>query len=185
MQPYSFIPFPELSTARLLLRRIRDADTPALFFLRSDPAVLKYIGKEPAESLAEVSAFFERINGDIDSGNSILWGIALREDPGTVIGTICFWNLQPAHYQGEIGFVLHPDHWRKGIMKEAIHAVLDFGFGPMHLHRVEARLHPDNSASAAVLEATGFLKEGHLREDFFFRDRFHDTLVYAQLNNET
>jgi ribosomal-protein-alanine N-acetyltransferase len=55
-------------------------------------------------------------------------GIAFLNEPSTVIGTICFWNLKPEHYRGEIGYMLHPDHWRKGIMKEAINAVVNYGF---------------------------------------------------------
>jgi ribosomal-protein-alanine N-acetyltransferase len=40
------------------------------------------------------------------------------------------------NYRGEIGFILHPDHWRKGIMKEAINAVVDYGFTVLGLHSI-------------------------------------------------
>ncbi len=180
LQP-NFTPFPELTTDRLLLRRLTMDDAPAIFFLRSNETVLKYIGREPAASIEEAIAFIQRIDNAIDSNESILWGITLRDNPTEVIGTICYWRLQPENYRTEIGYALHPGHWRKGIMKEAIQKVLEYGFETMKLHSVEARTSGDNIASGAILEATGFVKEGHLKEEFFFRGEFSDSIIYSRL----
>jgi [ribosomal protein S5]-alanine N-acetyltransferase len=180
LQP-NFTPFPELTTDRLLLRRLTMDDAPAIFFLRSNETVLKFIGREPAASIEEAIAFIQRINTAIDTNESILWGITLRDNPTEVIGTICYWRLQPENYRTEIGYALHPGHWRKGIMKEAIQKVLEYGFETMKLHSVEARTSGDNIASGAILEATGFIKEGHLKEEFFFRGEFSDSIIYSRL----
>jgi RimJ/RimL family protein N-acetyltransferase len=51
----------------------------------------------------------------------------------------------------------------------------------MQLHSVEARIHATNIASAAILEATGFVKEGHLKEESHFRGHFFDTIIYSRL----
>jgi [ribosomal protein S5]-alanine N-acetyltransferase len=180
LQPI-FTPFPELRTERLLLRRLTKDDVPEIFFLRSDEEVLKFLGKEPAKTFEEAETFIDRIDNTINTNEGILWGIALKDDPGKIIGTICYWQLQPEHYRTEIGYALHPGHWRKGIMKEAILKVLEYGFKTMQLNSVEARLSDDNIASAAVLEKTGFIKEGHFKEDFFFRGKFSNTIVYSRL----
>jgi ribosomal-protein-alanine N-acetyltransferase len=156
-------------------------DAPAIFFLRSNETVLKFIGREPAASIEEAIAFIQRINTAIDTNESILWGITLQDNPTEVIGTICYWRLQPENYRTEIGYALHPGHWRKGIMKEAIQKVLEYGFETMKLHSVEARTSGDNIASGAILEATGFIKEGHLKEEFFFRGEFSDSIIYSRL----
>jgi [ribosomal protein S5]-alanine N-acetyltransferase len=66
-------------------------------------------------------------------------------------------------------------------MKEAILAVLDFGFDTMFLHSIEAHINVDNAASAGVLAATGFIKEAHFKEDFFFDGTFRDTIIYSRL----
>ncbi|HLF47240.1 MAG TPA: GNAT family protein [Chitinophagaceae bacterium] len=178
---FNFIPFPELETDRLLLRRMNMADAPEMFFLRSDESVLKYIGKEPAKTIHEAEAFIEKIDAGIVSGISIMWAITLKENPEKMIGTICYWNMQPEHFRSEIGFLLHPDHWRKGIMKEAISKILDYGFSTIKLHSIEARVHVDNKASASVLEFCGFKKEGLLKEDFYFNGEFLDTLIFSRL----
>lgn len=180
LQP-KFLPFPELTTERLLLRQLRSGDAPELFFLRSDERVLRYLGKEPASTIEEVEAFMKAIENNLASGDGILWGIEMLDNPGKLIGTICFWNLQKENDRAEIGFVLHPDLWRKGIMKEAIFSVIDYGFGPLCLHSIEARLSADNKGSAAVLESTGFVRKGYFKEDFFFGGKYSDTLVYSRL----
>lgn len=156
-------------------------DSPEIFFLRSDETVLKFIGREPAASIDEASAFIQRINDSVDANESIMWAIALKDYPGKIIGNICYWRLQPENYRAEIGYALHPEYWRKGIMKEAIIKVLDYGFQEMKLHSIEARTSPDNIRSVSVLEATGFIKEAYHKEDFFFRGKFVDTIIYSRL----
>lgn len=159
MVELNFTPFPELKTKRLLLRRLEKTDANEMFFLRSNDDVLRYLGKEPASSVKEVEEFIVKINKAVDDNESILWGIALISDPSVIIGTICLWNFKKEDYRGEIGFLLHPAHWRKGIMKEAIICVIDYGFNVLKLHRIEALLSPENIASSAVLESTGFIKK--------------------------
>lgn len=176
-----FNPFPELKTDRLLLRKMNMSDAPEMFFLRSNKSVLKYIGKEPAKTVQEAEALIEKINSGIASAQSIMWAITLKENPGKMIGTICYWNMQPEHFRSEIGFLLHPDHWRKGIMKEAIKEVLVYGFDHIKLHSVEGRIHPDNIASASAMQSNGFVKEGYLKEDFYFNGEFLDTVIYSRL----
>jgi ribosomal-protein-alanine N-acetyltransferase len=180
LQP-NFNPFPELSTERLLLRRITMEDAPEIFFLRSDQAILQFLSKEPATNIKEAEDFITSINNNIDNNEGIMWAITLEENTAKVIGSICFWRILKEHYRAEIGYVLDPAYWKKGIMKETIIKTLDYGFSTMGLHSVEARIHPDNIASAAVLESTGFVREAYFKEDFFHRGKFGNTAVYSRL----
>ncbi len=176
-----FQPFPELITERLLLRQVNVSDAPEVFFLRSDKNVLEFIAKEPAKSVEEVKTFIKTINQSIKEGESVLWGIALRINPAVLIGSIGFWRMQKENFRSEIGYVLHPQQWRKGIMKEAMAKVLEYGFNKMKLHSVEARIDPENQASEAILKSAGFIKEGHFRHDYFFNGKFLDTSVYSKI----
>ncbi|MEO6611354.1 MAG: GNAT family N-acetyltransferase [Chitinophagaceae bacterium] len=180
LQP-DFSPFPELSTERLLLRKLTVEDTPEIFFLRSDPAILQHLGKKPAATIKEAEEFIERITSNIVNNEGIMWAIVLKENPAKTIGTICFWRLEKEHYRAEIGYALSPAWWKKGIMKEAITKTLEYGFSKMGLHSVEARISSGNIPSAAILESTGFIKEAHFKEDFFFDGKFEDTIVYSRL----
>ena len=181
MLSLNFTPFPELKTERLLLRRLERTDANKMFFLRSSENVLRYIGREPTKTIAEAEEFINKINKVVDENESILWGIVFLSEPSTIIGTICLWNFKKDDYRGEIGYILHPDHWRKGIMKEAINAVVDYGFTVLALHSIEALLNPENIASSSVLETTGFIKEGHLKESICFNGKFKDEAIYSRL----
>lgn len=179
-----FNPFPEFKTKRLLLRKITMEDAEDILFLRSDERVLQYIGREPDTTVEQAQNFIRVINANAGSGDGILWGIALLDDPSRIIGTICYWNMRKEHDRAEIGFVLHPQYWRQGIMKEALLRVIDYGFTELRLHSIEGQLDANNKSSAGILEATGFVREGYFREDFFFRGHYIDTAVYSLLKKE-
>lgn len=181
MLELNFSPFPEIKTNRLLLRRMTDADAPALLFMRSDERVMKYIGRERMKTLEEATGFIQKINASVQVNESIMWAITLAEHPGSMIGTICFWNILKDHYRAEVGYMLHPDFWGKGIMKEAVLATIEFGFNAVKLHSIEGHINPENTVSGIVLEKCGFIKEAYFKENFYFKGKFSDSAVYSLL----
>jgi RimJ/RimL family protein N-acetyltransferase len=178
----NFSPFPEIQTKRLLLRRMRPDDAKEILYLRSNDDVMKYIDRERTKTIRDAKLLVEKINHSIESNNGIMWGIALKNTPARLIGNIGYWRLIKEHYRAEIGYMLHPSFWKKGIMKEALLRVTDFGFNEMNLHSIEANINPGNQASAMLLESAGFVKEAYFKEDFFFDGEFRDTIIYSRLN---
>lgn len=69
-------------------------------------------------------------------------------------------------------------------MSEALQAMLDWGFEHMQLHRVEALVHPQNTASLALLKRLGFKTEGTLRDAGFWNGQRHDLRVLGLLAQE-
>lgn len=67
-------------------------------------------------------------------------------------------------------------------MKEALKTIITWGLRDVPLNRIEAQVHPDNTASLALLEALGFRQEGRQREAGYWAGRHHDLLQYALLN---
>ncbi|MDQ6787925.1 MAG: GNAT family N-acetyltransferase, partial [Acidobacteriota bacterium] len=98
-----------------------------------------------------------------------------------MIGTINFWKIKKENYRAEIGYMLDADYHGRGIMNEAIRAVLRFGFGEMNLHSVEANVNPDNAASIRLLEKNGFVREAYFKENYFFGGKFLDSAIYSLL----
>ncbi len=182
MLELNFSPFPEIMTSRLLLRRMVLKDAPEILLLRSDETVMRYIDRERAKTTEDAEAFVQLINESLETGNGITWAMALCDQPQTLIGTIGFWRIIKQHYRAEVGYMLNPVYWNKGIMKEALQTVIDYGFGPMRLHSIEAHINPGNIASAILLERTGFTREAYFKEDYFFRGEFIDTAIYSMLS---
>lgn len=182
MLEVNFDPFPELTTERLVLRKMKDADTSQFFKLRSNSEVMKHIGKNPMTSMNEAMDFINMINDLLENNSGITWAMALKEQPEKLIGTIGLWRLIKEHFRTEIGYMLIPEYWRKGFTKEAILKVLDYGFNELKLHSVEGHITPLNLASAKILESTGFVREAYFKEDFFFNGKFEDTAIYSLLS---
>lgn len=182
MLSLNFDPYPLLVTERLSLRMITPDDAPEIFTLRTDDRVLQFIGKPKLKNLGEARELIESRNSGIGKNESILWGITLKNE-NKIVGTICLWNIAKEHSRAEIGYELHPDLHGKGLMQEAITAVLDYGFNTMQLHTVAGNVAPENAASIKILERNGFLKEAHFRENFRYPGgRFGDTAVYSLIN---
>jgi ribosomal-protein-alanine N-acetyltransferase len=177
----NFSPFPELKTERLILRQIVKSDAPEVLSMRSNDEAMLYIGKEKTKTIEEAESWINVVQDSLDKNDGITWAIAFKDEPGKLIGTMGLWRLMKEHYRAEVGYMLHPDHWGKGITKEAIHAVIRYGFEVMKLHSIEACIHAENTASAKVLEKTGFTREGYFKEDFCFQGKFTDSIVYSLL----
>jgi ribosomal-protein-alanine N-acetyltransferase len=183
MLDISFTPFPTLSTERLLLRKIDDADIDQVFRLRSDKTSLEFLDKPVMQNKSEASLLINKITNDAATNQGITWGIALKENPGLLIGTIGLWRIIKEHYRAEIGYMLLPEYFRKGYMKEAIISVNTFGFEEMKLHSIEANINPANAGSAAVLRSTGYTREAYFRENFYFNGMFKDSEIYSLINS--
>ena len=183
MLAINFSPFPELSTKRLLLRRITKYDAPCILKLRSDETVMRFIDRERAKTLADAESFIRRIDDSLQANEGLTWGMALKEEPDLLIGTIGYWRIIKEHYRAEIGYMLRPDLWGKGIMKEALLEVINTGFNSLKLHSIEAHINPENTASGNILQSTGFVKEAHFKEDFYYEGTFRDTIIYSRLQD--
>jgi len=178
MLKIDFNPFPKLETERLTLREFKPEDAKDLFRLRTDERVLKHLGFLRMKDIETASAFIERMYKSREKNQSITWVIR-HKDKDELIGTIVYWNIQPENYRAEIGYVLHPDHWGKGYMTEAMLKVLNHGFSTMKLHSIEALVSPENQASVQLLIRLGFTKEGLLREAVQWEGKFSDQAIYS------
>ncbi len=180
LQP-KFYPFPELRTERLILRKITKLDAGNIFELRSSEQVMKYIDKPRATSIDDAHYFIQIVLENLAKNDGITWAIGFREMPQHLIGTIGLWRLIKENYRAEIGYMLHPQHWRKGLMKEAIDAVIKYGFNQLKLHSIEAHINPANAASDGILVASGFVREAYFKEDYYYNGAFLDSAIYSRL----
>lgn len=151
----NFTPFPTLTTSRVVLRQISLEDDEEIFFQRSDKLMNEYIDRPPAASVEDARNWINMISNSVANNEAIAWGVALK-DERPLIGGFCLWNLAHETNTAEIGFSLHPEHWGKGLMQEALEAGIRYGFDIMQLQTLEAQTHEQNKRSRALLERNGF-----------------------------
>lgn len=128
MLELNFTPFPVLKTDRLLLRKLTVEDTEEIFIQRSHPTINKFIKREPPKRIEDAEAWLAMVLKHEENNESITWGIVLKGST-KLIGSICLWNIQKELDLAEVGYSLHPDHFGKGIMHEAMYTIVAYGFG--------------------------------------------------------
>jgi [ribosomal protein S5]-alanine N-acetyltransferase len=179
----TFPDFPRLETKRLVLRRIVPADAEDLYRIFADEETMRYWSCRPFTSLGQADALIEAMAQSWLGGTGIHWAIALRGEE-RLIGKCGFNEWRKAHRRGDISYLIDREHWGKGLVSEALGAVLNYGFNQMNLHSIEAGVTPGNVGSTRMLQKLGFNLEGHLRESFLVEDVFVDSLIYSLLRKE-
>lgn len=174
---------PNIETSRLLLREQIISDAQDLFKLRTNTEVMRYIDRPLPKDIKESEEAIQTTSEQFDKGTSLVWAIAFKDAPDQMIGNIGYWRIDLANHRAEIGYMLHPDYWRKGIISEGLAAVIDFGFKTIGFHSIFANINPGNDASRQILIKHGFMKEAYFREDYYFEGKFLDSEIYGLLGS--
>ncbi|WP_064965388.1 GNAT family N-acetyltransferase [Ornithinibacillus contaminans] len=170
--------FPVLYTKRLQLVEIDHRFTDAFYRILSRDEVTKYYGRDSLKSVDEAADLIDSFQVLFKEGRGFRWGIIVRESD-EFIGTIGIHHYNSEQKRAEIGFELHPNHWRKGIITEAIEKVLDYCFQELSIYRIGAITFPANTASNRLLEKVGFTREGSLRGYIYQHNQSHDAHVLS------
>ena len=173
--------FPVINTQRLLLKEITLQDAADLLAIRGNIDAMRYIDRPLARTIEDAETLIHSMDGFLKNNVGISWGICLKED-ARLIGTIGFWNIDTTNHRAEFGYMLEPAHHRKGIMTEAFAPVINYAFSEVKLHSLEAHVNPENMASRILLEKNSFVQEAYFKENYFYNNKFSDTVVYSLLN---
>jgi ribosomal-protein-alanine N-acetyltransferase len=182
----AFSKFPEIRTKRLILRQptMRDAEWYLEYFSRPEnvwgggapgPRDMRAARKELRRYMVDL--YRKRLG--------FRWIITLKAD-GQPIGTLGFykWARERA-FQAEMGYDLAREYWGKGIMSEAMEAVIDFGFMKMGLNRIEVYIMPRNKRSIKMIKGLGFRREGVIRQRYFDElGNFTDDILFSMLRTD-
>lgn len=153
----NFDPFPDLLTDRLLLRSFQAVDQQAVFALRSDPTVAKYLDRPLMQQEAAALEYIKKMIKGVRDNQWIIWVISLKDGP--LIGSICLWNIHLEEAEAEVGYELLPSFQGHGFMQAALKVVLDYGFQQMHLQQICAISDARNRSSLQLLEKYGFVQD--------------------------
>jgi RimJ/RimL family protein N-acetyltransferase len=169
---------PNLETARLRLRPFRNSDADEVQRLAGDPAVADTTLKIPhpyEDGMAE--KWISNHRDWFERDEQAVFAIT-RKDDGRLLGAIGL-RIEREDQRAELGYWLGQPYWGRGFCTEAARAMVGFGFGPLGLRRIEARVLRRNVASGRVLHKIGMAREGRLRQHTRKGDVFEDLEVYG------
>jgi RimJ/RimL family protein N-acetyltransferase len=147
-------------TKRLALEPATRAEAAAAYeSYTANPTVSRYMTWRPHKSLAETEHFFSRCEGVWKDRTAFPWSLRLKSD-GSFAGML---EARVKGHSVDIGYVLAPRFWRRGLMSEAVAGLIDWAMASPEVFRVWAVCDVDNVASARLLESVGMQFEGMLR----------------------
>ncbi|MCF8471112.1 MAG: GNAT family N-acetyltransferase [Parvibaculum sp.] len=179
-----------IETPRLILRDFVSRDLEAVHAYSSLPDVSRYLVWGPntlLQSKDTIRGFLldqrrrPRINFDLAI---VRKGSTRRGDGPKLIGGVGLKLVDWENRTGDIGYVLHPDHWRQGYAQEAARGLMDAGFREIGLQRIFATCDQRNKASARVMEGLGLRRGGAFRLSKYIQGEWCDEFLYAILAEE-
>lgn len=171
--------FPIIRTERLLLRQFVNNDLKNVFKGLSHPDVIKYYGVsfQTLESTKEQMTFF----AELEKNETGIWWAICSLDNQAFYGAGGLNSLNKEHKKAEIGFWLIPDFWGKGIMKEAMPLICNYGFDNLELHRIEGFVESENKNCKNAMAKLDFQHEGPMKECEIKNGKFISLDIYAKV----
>lgn len=160
----------EIHTKRLVMRRARHADAPAMHQIMSDPVAMRYWSTPPHSNLAET----ERWIASMVESDPVTTDDFIVTFDGLQIGKLGAWRLP------EFGFLFRPDHWGWGLASEALMAFIDRRRA-LGSSEITADVDPRNTAALKLLDRAGFLETRRAKGTWRVGDELCDS-VYLRLN---
>ena len=174
----------QLTTDRLILREFVEEDWQAVLVYQQNPRYFRYYAQD-AQTEQGAREFIKMFLDQQAGKPRTKFQLAVtHKENGQLIGN-CGIRLKTLDaIEGDIGYELNPEYWGHGYASEAAKAIVHYGFTELHLHRIWSWCIADNVGSYRVMEKVGMRREGHLRQNEFYKGRYWDTLIYAILENE-
>jgi RimJ/RimL family protein N-acetyltransferase len=170
-----------IETDKLYLRRFIHDDWKDLYEYLSDEAVVRY---EPYEVFTPEECKYEAASR---SKKDAFRAVCLK-DNDKLIGNIYFEKQEFDTW--ELGYVFNKSYQKKGYAAESAKAVMDYAFRNLNARRIIAKCNPENTASWKLLERLNMRREGHLKQNIYFKTDENgnpiwvDTYEYAILFQE-
>ncbi|MEG2869805.1 MAG: GNAT family N-acetyltransferase [Terrisporobacter sp.] len=173
-----------INTDRLILRRFETGDANDVFKnWTSDSEVSKFLTWETHSDVMFTRSLLDSWISEYSDENTYHWVIELKEIK-EAIGDIQVFHLKDKNYSCEVGYCLSREFWSKGIMSEALNAVIRYLFEEIGLNRIVAMHNTENIASGKVMIKNNMKYEGTLRQAGRLNESFYDLNVYSILKSE-
>ncbi len=175
--------FPVIELGKTILREQSDEDAADFLSYYSNPEVSKFILCDIPHDVESARTELAYWRGIFYRNDGIYFAIATKED-NKVIGTVGLSGYNSYNSRIEISYDLSQEYWRRGIMTEAITAVVNHGFATWNVNRIEAVVAVNNLPSKNLLLKCGFTLEGILRQHRYHLGNYVDVCSFSMLKND-
>lgn len=179
----TFSHLPELTTPRLTLRKMLVLDTEDMYAYACRADVTQYLTWYPHPDRDYTRQYLQYLGNRYAAGMFYDWAIVYEPDC-KMVGTCGFTSFNCSADSAEVGYVLNPEYWGKGIAQEALQRVLRFGFENLQLNRIEAKYIRENERSRRLMERVGMRFEGIMREGMLIKGSYVDVGICSILRKE-
>lgn len=175
--------FEILETSRMTLKGLSPTGMNYIFEHLTKPEIMAVLGHRSEEDY-QTDAHKQK-HGFSSYNRSFLLFLLEDKATGKIIGRAGLHNWNKEHKRAEIGYVMEDeDSKRRGLMTEAVQAIIAHGFNVLGLNRIEALVGVNNAPSLRLMEKNGFTQEGLLRQHHFMDGSFEDTALFSKLRVE-
>ncbi|NRA67477.1 MAG: GNAT family N-acetyltransferase [Pseudobacteriovorax sp.] len=171
-----------LHTETLTLRPVNIEDLASVHEILSDPESTKFWSQETSASISQSEQQLDIYLPKHEVLSSYAWAITVT-DTAEFIGWIGFYDFRKSICS--INYALKKTYWGQGIMSQVLGLAIEDGIKRFSLHRIEAKIHPDNHASRILLLKNRFVVEGYFRQDFYRAGTYEDTIYLAHISQNT
>ncbi len=170
-----------METENYILKEIESADIENVHKGLSNPDITRFydVHFSTLEDTEEQMEWYRDLK---ESGTGIWWGIYDKKDQ--FCGAGGFNSLNKQHKKAEIGLWLLKEHWGKGILKEIMPKLFEYGFTKLELNRIEGFVVSENTKCKSALEKINFQYEGTMRECEIKNGKKINVDLYSILKSE-
>jgi RimJ/RimL family protein N-acetyltransferase len=173
---------PLLAGQQITLRELRSSDAPSLLAMLTTEEVARFISPPPT-TVEGFERFIAWTHARRAAGEYVCFAV-VPAGADTAVGIFQIRQLDPSFTTAEWGFALGPAYWGTGVFMDAAKLTLQFAFGALGVHRMEARAAIKNGRGNSALAKIGAVREGVLRKSFLRNGEYLDQALWSILRED-
>ena len=173
---------PIIRGEKVTLRELRHSDAEALLAMLTSEEVAEFVSPLP-RTVEGFGGFITEALHERAVGNSFCFGI-VPDGYEDAMGLFQVRQIEPGFGSAEWGFAIGSPFWGSGVFLQGAKAIIDFSFGTVGVHRLEARSILSNKRGNAALRKVGAIEEGILRRSFQRDGRYFDQILWSILKDD-
>ncbi|MBW9158555.1 GNAT family N-acetyltransferase [Clostridium tagluense] len=173
----------QIETERLILKNYCENDLENIYRLKSEPSVWKFSNKIATNKIEDSKSSLESLLKNYDKNKRDFQALFLKKS-GKYIGEAGILTFNNQNNRAVVGYNLLPEHWNKGYATEITKALVKYLFEDTKTERIEALALDSNTASRKVLEKSGFVLEGLLRNFAYINNRYFNVCYFGIIRHD-